>query len=150
MTWTSPQDVVDRWINDPMQPDALDPHLAMMISDAEDAINAHFKDIQARIDSEDLPIQRVHRVVARMVITAWKIAGNPLASFQQTTGPFSVGGTYDAKAKKHISLSGDDIKDLSPKSTSYNYFMTYMGEQANVPGDTGVLYAYWPPGWLGR
>lgn len=145
MAWTTPNDVVSRWLGGG-EPDVSDTKLLTFIEDAEDAILAYFPNIQLRIDTDTLPISRVKRIVARIVIRAYKSAYNPLSSFQQATGPFSQGGTFEAGAKKYIALSDDDIADLSPTEIQYEYGMTNMAPQMSVPPDTGILYRSWPAG----
>lgn len=83
--WTSPQDIIDRWVG-PGAPADTD-QLAALIDDAEAIITKEYPGIQDRIDSGSLNQDLVVMVVARMVT---RLLRNPegLTYWQQQTGPF--------------------------------------------------------------
>lgn len=85
-TWTTPQDVIDRWVGNDV-PEDID-LLQALIDDAEVVILSDYPGIQARIDANTLPENRVTLVTVRMVTRLFK---NPegLSAWQQVTGPFS-------------------------------------------------------------
>lgn len=146
MAWTTPQDVLVRWQGGG-EPDADDETLAVFIQDAEDDVLRLVKDVEARISSGELPLNRVQKVVARVVIRAYKTAYSPYSSFSQATGPFSNGGTFDSNIKKYVALTKEDISELSPKR-EYTTGMTSMGGPRVHP-DTFVVIERYPSGWLG-
>jgi hypothetical protein len=129
-TWTTPQDVLSRWLGGG-EPDESDPKLVVFIEDAEDAILRKYPRIQERIDNGKLPLHRVKRVVSLIVTRAYKGGYNPLSSYSRATGPYSESGTYDAAAKKNIALTEDDIRELAPTGGYYGYLMTDRAPQTN-------------------
>jgi hypothetical protein len=113
MSWTNPQDVLDRWVgagapNDEDLTQAL-------INDAEAVILSEFPRIQERIDDGKLPMAVVIMVVCRMV---GRVLRNPegLTYWQQTTGPFGQARNYGS-AGQDIWLSADEKEMLAPKKT---------------------------------
>ena len=86
MSWATSQDVRDRWLGPGSIP-VSDEQLEILIRDAEDTILRVFPDIQQRIDDNDLPLDRVVKVVCRMVIRHIR---NPegIRSMQEGAGPF--------------------------------------------------------------
>lgn len=135
MTWTQPDDIVRRWRGGG-EPDVDNPKLLVFIEDAEDAILKVYPNIQERIDDGSLPITRVKRVTASIIERAWKAAGNPLASYSRTAGPFSESGTYD-EGVKNIALSAADIEELAPKT--YRFTQIDVAPNMGVRGDPWVL-----------
>ena len=83
--WTSPSDVISRWIGP--NPPTDETLLESLILDAETVILAEFPGIQGRIDDETLNEDVVKLVTVRMVT---RILRNPenATYLQQTTGPF--------------------------------------------------------------
>lgn len=144
MAWTTPQDVLIRWQGGG-EPDANDETLAIFIQDAEDDILRLVEDVEVRIASQELPINRVQKVVARVVIRAYKTAYSPFSSFNQSTGPFSNGGTFDNSIKKYVGLSNEDIAELSPKR-KYNIGMTRISNLQTGLNPWTVIERY-PSGW---
>jgi hypothetical protein len=132
-TWTTPEDVLARWLGGG-EPELTDPKLQVFIEDAEDAILRVYPRIQERIDSNKLPLNRVKRVVSLVVTRAYKGGYSPLASYSRATGPFSESGTYDANAKKNISLTAEDIRELAPTDGVYGIFTT---SRTPAPRSTG-------------
>ena len=89
--WTTPQDVIDRWVGSgvPTDMDLLE----QLILDAETIILTEFPAIETRITNETLSVSNVILVTARMVM---RILRNPenLTYWQQATGPFSQGRNF--------------------------------------------------------
>lgn len=149
MAWTTPEAVLNRWLGSGA-PEASDPKLLVFIEDAEDEILRHYPEIDARIADLSLPLNRVQKVVARVVIRAYKVAYNPLSSFNRTAGPFSEGGTYDTGTKKHISLTSEDIDELAPPASSFSYGTTDMAPNAGLPiSGIWTTVKRYPIGWNG-
>lgn len=128
-TWITPQDVLNRWISGGA-PSATSPILLTLIEDAEDAVLEIFPTIQIRIDSGDLPLVRVVRVISSVVIRAYNIGQEYRTSFSEATGPFSHGASYADGAGKSITLTEDEIKSLSPDRTK-RAFSVSMAPQAH-------------------
>lgn len=85
-TWTTPQDVIDRWVGNDV-PDDTD-LVQALIDDAEVVILSVYPGIQDRIDAGSLNEAAVTLVTVRMVT---RLLRNPegLNAWQQVTGPFS-------------------------------------------------------------
>jgi hypothetical protein len=118
MSWTSPQDVLDRWVgNDKPTDEDL---IQALIDDAETIILSEYPGIQARIDDESLSIAVVKMVVARMTT---RILRNPenLTYWQQNTGPFGQSRGYGAGNSNDIWLSDNELTLLAPKSRGKAY-----------------------------
>jgi len=84
MSWTTPQDVLDRWVgNDKPTDEDL---VQALIDDAESVILSEYPKIQDRIDDEELSVNTVIMVTSRMVS---RLLRNPenLTYWQQQTGP---------------------------------------------------------------
>lgn len=111
--WVTPEDVISRWLGGG-SPSVDSPILATLIEDAEDAVLEVYPRIQERIDSGLLPINRVKRVVAGVVIRAYKIASEYRNSFSETTGPFSQSGSFSEQTPRTISLTDEEIRTLAP------------------------------------
>jgi hypothetical protein len=111
MSWTTPQNVLDRWIG-PGVPDDTE-LIAQLIADAEIVILSKYPLIQERIDDDRLSIDAVIFVVVRMVTRQLR---NPegLTYWQQTTGPFGQARNY-GNANLGIWLSEEEEEMLSPK-----------------------------------
>ncbi|QXW04012.1 Gp19/Gp15/Gp42 family protein [Rhodococcus globerulus] len=127
MTWTVPQDVLDRWIGTP--PEASEDTLKVKIADAEDDILRADPNIQDRIDSGALPTIRVVKVVARMLIRHLQ---NPegFRSVQQGAGPFQQSQTFGGDEPGALTLTDDDREELGipkRKSRAFSIDMTPPG-----------------------
>lgn len=119
MAWTAPQDVKDRWLlGDFPVPDT---QLVVLIADAEDTVGSEFADIQARIDAESLPVTRVQKVVARMVIRHIR---NPegIRQAADTSGPFTSSKTYGGNEPGAMYLSDEDRAELAGVKTGQRAF----------------------------
>lgn len=127
MAWTTPQDVLDRWVGSdrPTDEDLLE----TLIGDAEDHIVFEFPDIQDRIDSGVLPVTRVQRVVAAMVA---RVVRNPrgVRQVQRSTGPFQMGETF-AEAKPGEMTLTDEERSLlgyGPRTQRQRAFTIVPGQ----------------------
>lgn len=111
MAWTTPQDVLDRWIGSDAPTDT--DQIAALISDAETIILAEYPAIQNRIDDALLQESTVVMVVCWMVS---RIIRNPegLTYWQQQTGPFGQARNYGNTAAG-IWLTADEKALLAPK-----------------------------------
>lgn len=124
LLWTSPTDVSDRWLGGDCPADTA--QLVLFLADAEDAILSEFPDLQDRLDEDELPLSRVKRVAARMVI---RFLRNPdgTRSTQQTTGPFSESLTFAEAKPGAIALTDDDRAELARRSTTGRAFTIRVG-----------------------
>lgn len=140
MAWTTPQDVLDRWVGSDRPTD--EGLLETLIGDAEDHIVFEFPDVPARIASDDLPLVRVQRVVAAMVA---RVVRNPrgVRQVQRSTGPFQVGETF-AEAKPGEMTLTDEERSLlgyGPKAGRQQAFTIVPTGRGPVPdaGTTWIL-----------
>jgi len=111
MSWTSPQDILDRWVGGG-EPTDLD-LIQSLINDAETLIVAEYPRIQERIDDNALPLGNVQLVVSRMVS---RILRNPenLSYWQQQTGPFGQARNF-GEGNSDIWMTENEKKLLAPK-----------------------------------
>lgn len=109
MSWTSPQDVLDRWVGTGAPTD--DDLVQALINDAEAIIKAEYPLIQERIDDEELPLDLVKMVVVRMVS---RVLRNPesVSYWQQQTGPFGQARNFGENTD--IWLSENEKTMLAP------------------------------------
>lgn len=116
LQWTAPEDVTARWIGDDAIP-ADNTKLTTLLEDVEDAILGEFPDIQARITAGALPLARVKRVAARVVIRHLR---NPdgLRQAQEQTGPFGSQVMYGGAEPGALALTDEDRAELSGASVS--------------------------------
>jgi len=91
MSWTTPQDIQDRWVGNDIPTDT--DLVQALINDAEAVILSEFPKIQDRIDDNELSLNVVVMVVSRMVT---RLLRNPenLTYWQQQTGPFGQARNY--------------------------------------------------------
>lgn len=116
LLWTAPADVTSRWILDEPVP-VDDAKLTTLLEDVEDAILGEFPDIQARIDAQTLPLARVKRVAARVVIRHLR---NPdgVRQAQEQTGPFGSQIMYGGAEPGALALTDEDRAELSGASAA--------------------------------
>lgn len=108
MSWTSPQDIRERWIGDDVPEN--DQLVRALIQDAEAIILSTYPNIQARVTAETLSASVITFVTARMVIRVLRNPDNATYS-SQTTGPFT-----SAKNVGNVDLwmTEDEQEMLSP------------------------------------
>jgi hypothetical protein len=116
MSWTSPQDITDRFIGDDVEIDA--DIIQTLIDDVEALILKEYPAIQNRIDSNALPIRIVQQVVSRVVIAYIKSEGSPFFQQTQSIGGYSRSVSLSPNARTTIKLTAEDIKDLAPSGSS--------------------------------
>ena len=136
MAWTIPKDVRDRWIGPPTE--ASDEQIAVKIADAEDDILRADPNIQDRITANTLPLVRVKKVVARMLIRHLQ---NPegVRSVQQGAGPFQTSTTYGGAEPGALTLTDDDREELGipkRKTRAFSVDMTPPGTYRSRTPDT--------------
>lgn len=107
--WTTYNDVQERWIGGSLPADET--QIATLIGDAEDTILREFPTIQTRIDNDELPIERVTKVVSRMVI---RHINNPTGTRSKTegAGPYQQTITYGGDEPGTLYLTADDRREL--------------------------------------
>ena len=108
-TFTEFADVERRWLVD--EPIPAEAKVTAAIEDAEDALVAAVPDLAQRVNDGRVPVGRVHRIVARLVIE--KVT-NPrgLRTLQTSTGPFSDTHTYGGDRPGQIVVSQADVNEL--------------------------------------
>jgi pantoate kinase len=114
--WTSFEDVIARWVGPgaPTDEDLVD----ALILDAEAIIRAEYPLIQTRIDDDELPLDLVKMVVARMVS---RVLRNPdsVSYWQQQTGPFGQARNFGENTD--IWLSENEKTMLAPSKRGKAY-----------------------------
>lgn len=117
MSWTLPQDILDRWVgaNAPTDTDLL----TALIADAEAIVLAEYPAIQTRIDANELSADVVVMVVSRMVTRVLRNPDN-VSYWQQTTGPFGQARNFGENAVD-IWLSAEEKQLLAPKRRGKSY-----------------------------
>lgn len=112
-THTSPEDVRDRWLGDEQIPD--DAVLDVHIVDAEDTVRSAIPDLDQRITDDRIPLERLVKIVSRMVIRHLQ---NPLGirQKQETTGPFTGTVTYGGDEPGTIYLTPAERRELLGRS----------------------------------
>ena len=138
MAWTSPNDVLARWIG-PNPPTDLD-QIRALIADAEAVIKSEFPKIQDRLNANTLDLDIVILVTTRIVIRVLK---NPegLSFTQFSSGPFSQGKNYGSQ-EQGIFLQPDEEEllspvvpgkafsvDLAPDATAFQRFIRMNGNE---------------------
>lgn len=116
LTWTTTADVTTRWVGDDVIP-ADDAKIATLLEDAEDTILGEDPTIQVRIDSGSLPVLRVKKVAARMVIRHLR---NPAGqrSVMDTGGPYSRNVTFGGDEPGSLYLTDQDRDELGLRASS--------------------------------
>lgn len=137
--WTDYTDVENRWVGGGFPADeAL---VTTLIGDAEDTILAEFPTIQDRIDIGDLPLSRVQKVVAKMVMRHLR---NPKGHRQTTdgAGPFQQSVTYGGDEPGSIYLNDADRAELAPRTSlkgkAFSVEMTPQTGYNTYPPDSFV------------
>lgn len=134
MTWTTPQDIIERWIgNDVPQSTDL---LEVLIGDAESVVLSEYPKIQDRIDASELQVSTVVMVVSRMVS---RLLRNPemVGYVQQTTGPFSQALNFGSNIDIWMT---ENEKQLLAPSSRRKAFTTDLGADAISPYDSLAAY----------
>ena len=130
MSWTTPQDILDRWVGGgaPTDTDLL----SALILDAEAVVLAEYPGIQARIDNSEISESVVVMVVSRMVT---RILRNPenLTYWQQNTGPFGQGRSFGQE--RDIWLTQDELNLLAPKRRGKAYEVNLGYNALNTSDD---------------
>jgi hypothetical protein len=144
MAWTSPNDVLARWIG-PNPPTDLD-QIRALITDAEAVIKSEFPKIQDRLNANTLDLDIVILVTTRIVIRVLK---NPegLSFTQFSSGPFSQGKNYGSQ-EQGIFLQPDEEEllspvvpgkafsvDLAPDATAFQRFIVMNGNDYTAMPD---------------
>jgi hypothetical protein len=126
MSWTTYQDVIDRWVG-PGAPTDAD-LVAAIILDAEAIILSEYPRIQERIDADEISLDVIKLVTVRMVS---RILRNPenLTYWQQTTGPFGQARNFGS-ANQDLWMSEQEKTLLSPKQRG-KAFEVNQGYAAN-------------------
>lgn len=133
MTWTTPQDIRERWIGDD-KPDN-DELLRALIADAEAVILSSYPAIQTRINNATLSQAVVTMVTCRMVS---RVLRNPESAsyISQTTGPFTQSRNL---GQTDIWLTSDEEELLAPTNTSGRAFSVDLAPKAGDGGDIILL-----------
>lgn len=117
MSWTTPEDILDRWVGSSAPTD--EDLLQALINDAEAIILAEYPKIQERITDAELSLEVVKMVVSRMVT---RVLRNPdMATYlQQVTGPFSQAKNFGTDSLD-IWMTENEKQLLAPKRKGKAY-----------------------------
>lgn len=143
MTWTTPQDIRERWIGDD-KPES-DELLRALIADAEAVILSSYPAIQDRINNATLSQAVVTMVTCRMVT---RVLRNPenASYISQTTGPFTQARNL---GQTDLWLTPDETELLAPVKTKGGAFSVDLAPNAGDGGDlilvTGNSYVEGEP-----
>lgn len=131
--WAIIEDIEGRWPASEGEIPSTDERLIVLIEDAEDTILREFPDVQGRIDADTLPVNRVVKVVARMVI---RHLLNPSGYRAQTqgAGAFQQTITFGGEDPGALYLSDEDRRDLaSGRSRAFTIDTTPAHYKASQP-----------------
>jgi hypothetical protein len=142
MSWTAPQDIIDRWVG-PGAPTDED-LVQALINDAEAVITSEYPAIQGRIDAGTLPLATVQMVVARMVS---RVLRNPetVTYWQQTTGPFGQARNFGDNIDIWLTENEKDL--LAPNNRGKAFSINLAPEAISPPSDALWTGHYLDPIW---
>lgn len=108
--WTTAADVTSRWIGDEPPP-ADTAAIETLLEDVEDTILREFPNIETAIDEATVPLLRVQKIAARIVIRHLR---NPAGkrSAQRGAGPFQQSETWGGAEPGSPYLSDEDRAEL--------------------------------------
>lgn len=109
LLWTTPDDVSGRWVGDDPLPDVS--QIEILLEDAEDTVLREFPDLPDRLDAGSIPVRRVAKVVARVVIRHLRNPGGE-RSRAQMGGPFSETVTFGGEDPGALYLTDEDRAEL--------------------------------------
>lgn len=112
--WTSFEDIQDRWVGGTIPADST--QVTTLIADAEDTVAQEFPDIQDRIDVNEVPVERVIKVVSRMVIRHLRNP-NGHRTTSQGAGPFQQSITFGGDEPGALYLTDADRHELAGRSS---------------------------------
>ena len=138
--WTSTEDVANRWVGGGDIP-ATDEQIEALIEDVEDTILSADPLIQMRVDDLTLPIIRINKVVARVVMRHLR---NPsgMRSTQQSAGSFQVSNTFGGAEPGALFLTDDDLIELGIRKRGERAFMIDL-----LGADAGAAWNEMPDLW---
>ena len=117
MSWTTPEDIKDRWVSS--DPIPSDTKLSVFIADVERQIKNHYKEIQDRIDAGLIEVDYIKQIVSTIIIEFLFTKGQPFTYESQSysgAGSQSVG--YSAtKARLSLILTPEDLELFAPTKT---------------------------------
>lgn len=134
--WATADDVRSRWIGDDLTVE--DAQILTIIEDAEDTVLVEFPDLPERIDTGDIPLRRVAKVVARVVIRHLR---NPegVRQVQEGAGPFQRSMTHGGDDPGALYLTDEDRAELGAAGSGGAFTID------QTPAFTGPST---PGGWL--
>lgn len=132
-TWTNFTDVTSRWIGNDVPTD--ENLVETLLGDAEQVVLATYPGIQARIDNDTLPIERVIPVVVAMVT---RLLRNPefVRTVQETVGAFSQSRTFLGN-QSGLFMTDAEVANLRP-DTRGKAFEVDLGWRADSALDIWI------------
>lgn len=131
LSWTTTADVTTRWVGpDPIPAD--DAKIATLLEDAEDTLLREDPTLQSRIDAALIPVLRVKKVAARMVIRHLR---NPAGqrSIMDTGGPFARNVTFGGDEPGSLYLTDEDRGELGIRASSGAFTIDTTPPAATTP-----------------
>lgn len=109
LTWTVPADVTTRWVGGELP--ATPEQITTLLEDAEDLISREFPELKVGDKLGEVPLRRVKRVAARVVIRHLQ---NPsgVRSATEGAGPFQRSTTFSGDEPGALYLTDEDYRDL--------------------------------------
>lgn len=109
LTWTKPDNVTGRWVGGTIP--ATTEQITTLLEDAEDLILREFPGLKVGDGQSEVPLKRVQRVAARVVIRHLR---NPdgIRSASEGAGPFQRTTTFGGDEPGALYLTDEDLRDL--------------------------------------
>lgn len=136
--WVEVEDIISRWVGDEEpHPDEYS-KIEVLIGDVEDEIVREFPGIAARVDTPQLTLTTVKRVVYNVIRRVWSLGGNYHSSFQESFGPQSLGGSISGSQERGIYLTESEKNTLMPRKQSI--MMMGVAAKMRVPSDSNNFH----------
>lgn len=143
MPWTTPQDVKDLWPDNAPETPPSDAKLAKYIEVIETQILQRYKTIQERIDNNTLNVNIIVFNTATWIIEYCQRGSNPYTQESQSyTGAASRSITFEAKWRKSLILTSDDLDVFMPMNQG-KAFSIDMAPNLTTPDVKAPEYLGW-------
>ena len=135
MVWTTPENVKERWPDNPVQPAPSDAKLTLYIGDIEAQILSRYPNLQDRIDNNTLSLTVIQNATASWIIEYVMRGSNPYTQESQGyTGASSRSVTFESRWRKNLILSETDLDAFMPRNQG-KAFSVDMAPKLRTPND---------------
>ena len=125
MSWTTPQNVRDFWIGEPIE--ATDAQLQLFINALEAQARRRLPNLEADVLLGEPDIQTiVVPVIVNAIIEYLKVGSNPYDSESQNVGEFGRSVSVSDRYRRKLRLTDEDITELSAYSIKGSAFAIDM------------------------